>query len=250
MKLTDFLPIPDLEGCRSLLCIQPHPDDNEVGAAGTIAKLTAKGCRVTYLTVTDGGNGTSDPTVSKEEIAKIRREEVKAAGAVLGVSEFVFLNYPDGGYPSEGALCKSIVPVIRRVKPELVLTVDPFLPYEVHPDHRAVGLAAAQAGLFSSLPHFVGDGESDPAPVWRVKGIVFQSTAYPNTYIDVDDSWELRVRAILTHKSQFSPEDYQFLGKYFDLKSREYASKDCTHAEAFKVLPVDFLHMCVDTLYL
>ena len=58
MNLKDFFPLPDLESCQNLLCIQPHPDDNEVGAGATIARLTAKGCRITYLTVTDGRYGT------------------------------------------------------------------------------------------------------------------------------------------------------------------------------------------------
>jgi LmbE family N-acetylglucosaminyl deacetylase len=57
MDLKQMLPMPKLEECKSLLCIQPHPDDNEVGAGGTIAKLVRQGCQVTYLTVTDGSKG-------------------------------------------------------------------------------------------------------------------------------------------------------------------------------------------------
>jgi LmbE family N-acetylglucosaminyl deacetylase len=200
--------------------------------------------------VTDGRNGTADPSVSSEEITKIRRVEVQEAGKVLGVSDFVFLDYPDGGYSSESALCKSIVAVIRRVRPVFVLTVDPFLPYEAHPDHRSVGMAAAQACMFASLPHFIGDGESDPAPIWQVKNIAFHSSAYPNTFINVDETWALREKGILSHQSQFTPQSYQFLGRYFDLKARQYAFNGCTHAEAFKVLPMELLHMSVDTLHM
>ena len=75
MNIKDYLPIPDLEKCKSLLCVQPHPDDNEVGAGATIAKLARNGCKITYLTVTDGSKGTDNPEMRGARLAKIRRKE-------------------------------------------------------------------------------------------------------------------------------------------------------------------------------
>jgi LmbE family N-acetylglucosaminyl deacetylase len=250
MEISELLPLPNLEGCKSLLAVQPHPDDNEIGAGATIAKLAENGCRITYLTVTDGSIGTSDPSIKREEVAAIRRKEVERSAAYLGVSAALFLDFPDGGYVDEKFLCQSIVQVIRNVKPEIVLAPDPFLPYEAHPDHRSVGMAAAEACLFCQFPGFkTGDGAGPGA--WAVKGIAFHSTAWPNTFIGVDATWEKKMKAIALHESQFSPEALQPLSMYFAFKAAQYAKdRPFKMAEAFKALTTDHLHMNVDTINL
>lgn len=252
MELRDLIVLPDIEECNSILCVQPHPDDNEVGAGATIAKLAAKGCKITYLTVTDGSMGTTDPNVKPEELAKIRRKEAEKAAASLGVSQLIFLDYPDGSYADEKQLAHSIVSVIRKVKPEIVLTVDPFLTYEVHPDHRSVGMAAAQACLFSMFPGFKAEGETvESSDLWTVDGIAFHSTLNPNTFVDIDDTWDKKLNAIAMHESQFDENVMLRLGYYFDYKARAYAEgKGFNRAEAFKVLTVDCLHMNVDAINL
>lgn len=256
MELKDFLPIPKLEECKSMLCIQPHPDDNEVGAGATIASLAAKGCKISYLTVTSGNMGSMDPDEKPSEIAAIRRRETLEAAALLGVSDCIFLDYDDGSFMDDKKLCRDITAVIRKVRPEMVMTVDPFLPYEVHPDHLSVGMAAAQAFLFSPFPHFdtkgcggmtVGEG----AIPFNARGIAFYSTVYPNTFIQADETWELKIKAIEAHKSQFDLASLEALKFYFDYKARSYAaSSGFERAEAFKVLTGSHLHMNVDTIHL
>lgn len=248
MDIKDFLPIPDLESCTSLLCIQPHPDDNEIGAGATIAKLAGKGCKITYLTVTDGSVGTTDPNVKPEELASIRRQEVKNSAKHLGASDTIFLDFPDGSYPSERELCAGIVEVIRNVKPEFIMAPDPFLPYECHPDHRHVGMAAAEAMIFSGFPAFKTGGTAE---AWSVSAIAFHTTAYPNTFVGVDDTWDDKFKALSFHASQFEPEMLELLSMYFGLKAASYAEgTDFNMVEAFKVLSGDHLHMNVDTINL
>lgn len=245
----DNIPIPNLLNCKSLLCVQPHPDDNEVGAGATIAKLSQKGCDITYLTVTDGGKGTDDPNIDERALAAVRKKEAEKAANLLGVNSRIFLDFEDGGYLDEMQLRRSIISVMRETKPDFVLTVDPFLPYEAHPDHRRVGMAVAEACMFGTNMS-EGSEESDEK-CWSISGIVFHSTAYPNTFIGVDETWELKIKAILAHRSQFSSESFQLLGRYFDDKSRQYAKgRSFMRAEAFKVLPPILLHMCVDTINL
>lgn len=246
MDIKDLLPIPDLENCESILCIQPHPDDNEIGAGATIAKLAKKGCKVTYLTVSDGSVGTTDPNVKAEDLARIRKQEVEKSAKYLGVSEVIFLNFPDGSYPDEKELCKSILEVIRKVQPEFIMVPDPFLPYECHPDHRRVGMAAAEAMIFSGFPGFKTGGSAAP---WSVSGIAFHSTAYPNTFIGVDDTWDDKIKSLALHESQMPPDTLELLSMYFGFKASSYAEgKDFGMAEAFKVLSGDHLHMNVDTI--
>lgn len=248
MDIHDILPLPDLEACKSLLCIQPHPDDNEVGAGATIAKLAAAGCKITYLTVTDGSMGSVDPAASPKNIAAVRRKEAQTSAQYLGASECIFLGFPDGSYPDEKLLCESIVRVIRSVKPEMLLAPDPFLPYEAHPDHRRVGMAAAEACLFSQFPGFK---TGEDAAAYAVKGVAFHSSAYPNTFIGVDKTWDMKLKALAMHESQFPGEMLEKLGMYFYFKAVQYAAgRQCEKAEAFKVLSGDHLHMNVDTINL
>ncbi|HBG16746.1 MAG TPA: PIG-L family deacetylase, partial [Firmicutes bacterium] len=145
MTLQEIIPLPKLEQCKRLLCVQPHPDDNEIGAGATIAKLVHNGCEVVYLTVTDGRIGSNDPKIHPRQLAAIRRKETEASARLLGVSASFFLDFQDGSFISEQAVCRKITDVIREVQPEMVMTVDPFLPYETHYDHRTVGMATAGA---------------------------------------------------------------------------------------------------------
>ncbi len=250
MELKDILPVPDLEGCKKLLCIQPHPDDNEVAAGATIAKLAKLGCAITYLTVTDGSMGSPDPAADPCALAAVRKKEVEASAAFLGAEKTVFLDFADGGYADEKLLCQSIADVIRQVKPELVIAPDPFLPYEAHPDHRRVGMAAAEACIFSRFPLFQKQG-GEKQDAWAVEGIAFYASAHPNTFIGVDDTWEIKMKALAIHQSQFSQETLERLGMYFAFKAAGYAQgRPFKMAEAFKVLSCDHMHMNVDTIHL
>lgn len=250
MELRDFLPLPVLEDCKVLLCIQPHPDDNEVGAGATIARLAKAGCTVVYLTVSDGRLGTLNPAVNPEDLVQIRKKEAEEAAKLLGVSRCIFLDFEDASYPCEAELTRSITAVIREVKPEIVMTVDPFLPYEAHPDHRKVGYASVEACLFSSFPHFrtrAGNHEE----VWSVSGLAFYNSAHPNTFINADDTWELKLKALAAHKSQFDEKTLEQYKGYFDFKSRQYAKgRGFAHAEAFKLVTAMHLHCNTDTINL
>lgn len=250
MDIKDIIKLPDIEDCKSILCIQPHPDDNEVGAGATIAKLSKRGCRITYLTVTDGSIGTINPEMKPEELVYIRKNEMENAAEILGVSELISLDYPDVSYVDEKELSKRIVSVIRGVRPEFVVTVDPFLPYEAHPDHRRVGMAAAEACILSMFPHFYSHGETEPAQnIWGVQGVAFYNTAYPNTFINVDESWNLKVESISAHKSQFFGPEFEMFKMYFEFKATQLAAdRGFTHAEAFKVLTPTMLHANVDAI--
>lgn len=249
MDIKQFLPLPDILKCKKILCIEPHPDDNEVGAGATIAKVIKQGCDVTYLVVTDGSMGTTDPGEEPQKVAEKRWEETINAAKILGVSQIKRFDYRDGTYPDEKELTQRIAGVIRELEPEIVMTADPFLPYEVHPDHRRVGMAAAEACLFSTFPHFHSYGEDNPAKMWEVKGVAFYNTANPNTFIDVDDTWNLKFKAIAAHKSQFSKEALKLYSMYFDFKSRQLSDgRGYQHAEAFKVLTPVLMHANVDAM--
>ncbi|MCB0019381.1 MAG: PIG-L family deacetylase, partial [Anaerolineales bacterium] len=76
--------------------IYAHPDDIEFGCAGTAAKWAKYGSIVTYVVITDGNIGTDDLEMKPEVLAATRRAEQQAAADIAGVTNMIFLGYPDG----------------------------------------------------------------------------------------------------------------------------------------------------------
>lgn len=231
----------DLLAFKNILCIQPHPDDNEVAAGATIAQLAAKGASVTYLTVTDGGYGCA----SSEEalrIVSVRREEALSAAKVLGVKDCLFMDYPDLGFHNPRQLMMDIISVIRETKPDLVMCADPWLPYEAHPDHSDVGLASVRACLFASSALL------DGGTPWSVDAVALYYSARPNTFIDCQEEYaSLKKRALLCHASQFTGDVWTLVESYLEDHMRANGARAGTeHAEAFKVLPLIAFHAVVE----
>lgn len=244
-QLKDLLSIPDLEGSKRLLCIQPHPDDVDIGAGATIAKLCKKGVEVYYLTATDDRVGTQDRSIVGDKLVAIRKEEQQRAADILGVKEVIWLNYPDAGNYSMYELRNSFVSWIRKIKPDFIMTVDPWLAYESHQDHIKTGSAASEAIVLYEFPGVVPEVEIKE---FEFKGIAYFHTAYPNTVINVDDTWDLKFEAIKQHKSQLDERTLDLYRLYFNSKAKEYAKdKDFTYGEAFKVLRPVYLHCFVDS---
>ena len=129
-----------------ILVITAHPDDVDFGAGGTVATWIGLGHEVVYCLVTDGQAGGSDNTVTRDEVAALRRREQTAAANMLGVTELHWLGFPDGAVVADLNLRREISAVIRIVKPDRVLTQSGERNYNriyaSHPDHLATGEAA------------------------------------------------------------------------------------------------------------
>lgn len=134
---------------RRVLIVAAHPDDAEFMAGGSMAHWSSLGASIHYLVVTDGTGGSRDPQQTPEQLAAIRREEQRNAARVLGSEDVTFLGYIDGRVEPTLELRLEIARVIRRVRPDVVITQDPlfrYMPtYINHPDHRAVTDAALAA---------------------------------------------------------------------------------------------------------
>jgi LmbE family N-acetylglucosaminyl deacetylase len=245
MNIYDILPKPDLFSFKHVLCVQPHPDDNEIGAGATIALMAQKGIKISYLTISKGKGGTN--VMSSQELVKQRQNELRAAGEVLGATYFEQLDLSDAHYPNERTLTEHIVEVIRRLKPDLLLTIDPHLPYEAHPTHRNTGMGVLDASLFASMKHFpTPDGVNSPPH--QVAAIAFYATAQPNTLVDVSTSFDLKLQAIRKHASQFNETEFNELATYLRFRaSLDGATLGVALAERFKVLPIALTHMMVES---
>ena len=134
------------------LGIGAHPDDIEFGAGGTLARWAGAGCEVTMLVVTDGSKGTWDPTMDPHLLAAMRVDEQLEAARVLGAAHVVHLGHVDGELSYTMDLRAEICLQIRLTRPDVVLTHDPWKPYQLHPDHRTTGLAVVD-GVVAARDH-------------------------------------------------------------------------------------------------
>lgn len=249
MDLKDLIPIPRLHEAKNVLVMFPHPDDAELTAGGTVALLSDGGAEVTYCSATDGSMGAHDPSMTREDVAAIRRQEQTEAASVLAVKDIEWLDFPDGFLPDIEILRQKMVTVIRKVRPDFLITLDPWLPYEAHPDHRKASLAAVEAAIYAAFPLAYPDDMKQGLLPHSVPGIAFVLSAHPNTAIDITGIWDRKMKACLCHKSQFpEPLWSAVVAPYITAKSMEAGRRiGATYAEDFKVVTPIHLHAMVDT---
>ncbi|MFP7298529.1 bacillithiol biosynthesis deacetylase BshB2 [Neobacillus niacini] len=137
-----------MEKERQLLVIFPHPDDEAFGVSGTIATHVQNGTPVTYACLTLGEMGRNmgnPPFTNRENLPKIRKEELKAAADALGIQDLRMLGYRDKTveFEDDEVLANAMLSLISVVDPSLVITFYPG--YSVHPDHDATGAAVVRA---------------------------------------------------------------------------------------------------------
>lgn len=259
------LEIPDIRSCKTILCVQPHPDDTDIGLGATIAMLTQSGARVVYLSVTDDAAGLlgDGAFLPYEERVAIRRREQAEAAAILGVDEVIELGFPDAG-PWEILDARlRIVEIINRVRPDALLTVDPWMRYEAHRDHQRAGLAAAEAAILHGFGAIAGDAggtaatpDASLAPAaatsdWQLRAVGFYFTENPNTHLDVGAWREAKHRALACHASQWDENGYRELLEYDDWRAAQYGQRVAAdYAEALLVVPPAWLHIMPDVVAL
>lgn len=177
----------------SVLCIVAHPDDLEFGAASAIAKWTAAGKDVRYVLVTSGEAGIDG--LPPEECGPIREAEERASAAVVGVSDVEFLGHPDGIIEYGLGLRRDLARVIRRHRPELIVTGnrEAFWPAPGGgrrgfnmADHRAVGLAVLDGARDAAnrwiFPELLEEGHE---PWNGAKRVALAASPYATHAVDI-----------------------------------------------------------------
>jgi LmbE family N-acetylglucosaminyl deacetylase len=198
-------------GVRRALVIAAHPDDIDFGAAGTVATWVRAGIEVAYCVVTDGEAGGSDLSISREEMAKLRREEQRAAAAEVGVTEVTFLGYPDGRLTPSVELRRDVSREVRRWRPERLVCQSPERNWErigaSHPDHLAAGEAAVCAAYPDARnpfahPELLEEGLEPHA----VKELWLMASPRPNRVVDITAAFSTKLSALRRHKTQVAQE--------------------------------------------
>lgn len=196
---------------KVVLGVAAHPDDLDFSASGTMAAFAARGAKVHYLILTDGGKGTSDVHITPEQLVQTRQAEQRGACEAIGCTDVEFLAYPDGCLEVSLELKKDIVKAIRTLKPDVVVTMDPTMVYSVergfinHPDHRAAGQATLDAVFplardHLSFPELTQDGY-EPHKVSTVLLTNFEKNDY---CVDITGTIEQKMAALAAHKSQLT----------------------------------------------
>ncbi|CAB4656811.1 unannotated protein [freshwater metagenome] len=202
-------PIADSE-IKRVLVISAHPDDSDFGASGTIAQWVKKGIEVAYVFCTNGDQGGEESGFTKEEMPAIRQREQRAAGAVIGVSDITFLNYIDGNLEATLGLRKDIVRQIRISQPDRMVCQSPERNWDrigaSHPDHLAAGESAIQAVYPDARNPFAFTDllEKEGLQPWRVKEVWVTAFANPDHFVDITDTFDLKIKALQAHASQTS----------------------------------------------
>ena len=234
----------DDEAIERVLVVTAHPDDVDFGAAGTVATWTKAGIAVTYCIVTNGDAGGFDPDVPRGEIAGIRQAEQRAAAAEVGVTDVVFLGWPDGRLTPTIELRRDISRVIRQVRPQRVLTQSPERNFEriyaSHPDHLATGeatLCAVYPDARNPFAHPELAAEGHQA--WTVAETWLMASPGAAHVVDVTDVYERKLAALRHHVSQFPHGLGHLDGMMRDWLGRNAAAAGLPEgrlAEAFQIL--------------
>lgn len=190
---------------RRALGIYAHPDDPDVSCGGTLAAWAKAGCEVHVVLCTDGDKGTTDPDVEPGQLARQRAAEAADAAAVIGLAGQHLLHHGDGELDDERELRRSLVTMVRHLKPEVVLCPDPTAvffgqDYFNHRDHRVTGWVALDAvAPAAGLPHYYPNA----GPAHRVSTVLLSGTLEPDVWVDISATVDLKGGAVACHRSQF-----------------------------------------------
>jgi LmbE family N-acetylglucosaminyl deacetylase len=218
-----------------VVVVTPHPDDAEFGVAGTVAKWTREGKQIVYVVCTNGNKGTSDPQIKPDELAKIRQKEQRAAAELLGVREVVFLGNQDQGLEDTPQFRKQIVRMIRRYRPQTVVTADPYRRYIWHRDHRIAGQVTIDAVFpyardHLAYPELIEEGLQPH----KVKEMLFWASENINYLSDITATFDLKLAALRCHESQVKSMKVSDLEDWLRKRCQDLAEGEAFElAEAF-----------------
>lgn len=227
----------------SALAIYAHPDDIEFSCAGTIARWVKGGCRAAYLLLTSGDVGIAADGMSRAQAIDIREAEQRAAAAVVGVQDVIFLREPDGMLQATLELRKKVVREIRRFKPEVVICGDPTVlwageGYINHPDHRAAGLAAVDAVFpAAGQPNLFEELAAEGLTAHKTRKVYVNGWDSAETYVSIDDTIDLKIAALREHKSQMR--DWDPEPRVKEWAALRAKGKEMQYAEGFRVITLE-----------
>lgn len=179
-----------------ILAIGAHPDDVELGSAGTIAKEVSKGKQVGIIDLTQGELGTRGT-------AQTRAEEAKASAEILGVSVRENMKFADGFFVNDKEHQLKLIEKIRQYQPEIVLcnAVE-----DRHIDHGKGSKLVSDACFLSGLKKIETKHGGQNQEPWRPKSVyhyIQWKNLTPDIVVDISGFMDIKMKAVLAYKTQF-----------------------------------------------
>ena len=223
---------------KKVLVFSPHPDDLDFGCSGAAAKWAKEGKEVVYCIITGGCRGKHKTKVSEKELRKIREKEQLKAAEIAGVKKVIFLREKDGEVENIKRLRKKLVKVIRKIRPDIIMSFDPANRdfdnfYRSHRDHRF----GAEA-VFDAIYPDAGNEAFFPElnkkyPPHQIKEVWFYATNKPDVFVDISETIVQKISALKQHQSQIK--DFDEIEKMIKNWAREIGKKaKLKYAEGFR----------------
>lgn len=238
-------PLPDIESFDRYLFIGPHPDDIEIGAGATAAKLASMGKTVCFLVCIDGRYGDGGTVLRGDELVALRRKESIRSAGMLGVEDVRFLDFCDGGFYDPDELTIAMAKVIGEFKPDVIFAPDAGVRSECHIDHLNVGKAAQRLAYFCRYPNIMSRYGAGSCPV---KALAQYFTARPNRFVGVKGYINRQLDALFScHVSQYphgsSEGEGRAIALYLKVRAADFGIRSLKLlAEGFRVLGETQMH--------
>ena len=236
---------------KTILVFTPHPDDDVFGAGGTIALLNRNHNKVHIVVYTNDDKGSYDPEMTSQRLARIRRAEQEISEGLLGTPKenIQWMGYDDGmlEYAPQPKLTEEATAIIRRIRPDILLSVDPGQWYERwhKSDHRMAAFntidAVRAAEFWLYFPNQKLQQGLEPFKVPEMY-FYYPSPQEANYFVNIDSVAELKFDAAAKQVSQFEPAvnryrpdwDPKDLAKAKEEMRQEQPRKDGHYVEAFR----------------
>jgi LmbE family N-acetylglucosaminyl deacetylase len=236
---------------KTVLVFTPHPDDDVFGAGGTIALLNRNQNKVYIVIYTNDDKGSYDPDMTSQSLARIRKAEEEVSEGLLGTPKenIMWMGYDDGmlEYAPQPKLTEDATAIIRRIRPDVLLSVDPGEWYERwhKSDHRMAAFNTIDAVRAAEFwLYFPNQKLQQGLQPYKVPEMYF---FYPapqeaNYFVNIDSVAGLKFEAAGKQVSQFEPAVNKYrpdwdpadLEKAKKEMRQEQPKKDGHYVEAFR----------------
>ncbi len=216
----------------NIMVVSPHPDDETLGAGGTLIKMKKRGHKIFWLNVTDV---TEELGWSRDYIEH-RKEQIKAVREFFDFDGFYNLEFPATKLSQidEGELISYIKKVYDEVKPEWIIIPGQ---YDAHSDHRVVynccmaTAKAFRAPYIKRITTMEIISETDSG---------FQETKfYPNLYVDISNEIEDKLKAVQIYDTEIENEPFpRSIRNITAMAETRGAACNCFYAESFQIIKV------------
>lgn len=183
----------------NVLAIGAHPDDAELGVGGILLKLADQGFSVGILDLTRG-------ELSSRGTVDERIEEASEAARLLNIAIRRNAEFPDGGLENTTQQQQGLIPMIRSLKPRVILS---HAANDRHPDHRAAYGLVRDANYYAGVATIVTEDEPYRAPHLYYYHPYYEDTVAPQLVVDISDFFEQKLEALKAHRSQFQNPGYE-----------------------------------------